>query len=339
MRTGIIVELSASDREHLAAIVADRNSQQKHVWRAHIVLLTADGSGTAEIMRRTGTSKTAVWRWQERFMTAGVAGLLRDKTRPSRIPPLGIEVVQRVVACTLADPPGETTHWTAGAMAKAIGISVSSVQRIWRKHGLQPHRMRQFKLSNDPKFASKLREIVGLYVDPPAHTVVLSIDEKSQIQALDRTQPGLPMKKGRCGTMTHDYKRHGTTTLFAALNVLNGKVIAFCDLKSGASNQAARKDSSFSSFGQPNPPFGICEGFCRQRLQRRAFDRLEQRAPAAADPAHGAGVQFVDQLADRGIELDDPLSVAKVFPVIGLDSNMRAPGQRLAGPVRRIAYG
>jgi len=161
-------------------------------------------------------------------MTDGVAGLLRDKTRRSRIPPLGTAVEQHVVACTLSDPPGETTHWTAGAMAKATGISVSSVQRIWRKHGLQPHRTRQFKLSNDPQFAAKLHEIVGLYVDPPAHTVVLSIDEKSQIQALDRTQPGLPMKTGRCGTMTHDYKRHGTTTLFAALNVLNGKVIGRC---------------------------------------------------------------------------------------------------------------
>jgi transposase len=228
MRTGITVELSAADRQHLAVIAADRNSPQKHVWRAQIVLLTADGCGTAEIMRRTDTSKTAVWRWQERFMTDGVAGLLRDKTRPSRIPPLDKEIEQRVVARTLADPPGETTHWTASAMAKEVGISASSVQRIWRKHGLQPHRTRQFKLSNDPQFAAKLHEIVGLYVDPPAHTVVLSIDEKSQIQALDRTQPGLPMKKGRCGTMTHDYKRHGTTTLFAALNVLNGKVIGRC---------------------------------------------------------------------------------------------------------------
>ena len=228
MGAGITVELSAADRQQLAAIVADRNSPQKHVWRAQIVLLTAAGCGTAEVMRRTDTSKTAVWRWQERFMTDGVAGLLRDKTRPSRIPPLGTAVEQHVVACTLSDPPGETTHWTAGAMAKATGISVSSVQRIWRKHGLQPHRTRQFKLSNDPQFAAKLHEIVGLYVDPPAHTVVLSIDEKSQIQALDRTQPGLPMKTGRCGTMTHDYKRHGTTTLFAALNVLNGKVIGRC---------------------------------------------------------------------------------------------------------------
>ncbi len=180
-------------------------------------------------MRGSGTSKTAVWRWQERFMTEGVAGLLRDKTRPSRIAPLGADIEAKIVQATLADaPPGGTTHWTAPAMAKAHGISVSSVQRIWRRHGLQPHRTRHFKLSNDPEFATKLRDIVGLYVSPPEHAMVLSIDEKSQIQALDRTQPGLPLKKGRCGTMTHDYKRHGTTTLFAALNVLDGKVVGRC---------------------------------------------------------------------------------------------------------------
>jgi transposase len=228
MRTGIVVKLIPADRIRLEAVVADRNSPQKHVWRARIVLLTADGRGTAEIMQQTSKSKTAVWRWQERFMTEGVSGLLRDKTRPSRIPPLAVEVAERIVALTLTDPPGETTHWTAGAMAEANRISVSSVQRIWRSHGLQPHRIRQFKLSNDPQFAAKVRDIVGLYVDPPAHAVVLSVDEKSQIQALDRTQPGLPLKKGRCGTMTHDYKRNGTTTLFAALNVLEGSVIGRC---------------------------------------------------------------------------------------------------------------
>src|SRR3954465_4770279 len=176
-------------------------------------------------MRRTGKSKTAVWRWQERFASEGAEGLLRDKTRPSRVAPFGPEVGERIVALTLAEPPGETTHWTGRAMAKAAGVSLSYVQRIWRSHGLQPHRIRTFKLSNDPAFAAKVRDIVGLYVDPPAHAVVLSIDEKSQIQALDRTQPGLPMKKGRAGTMTHDYIRHGTTTLFAALNVLTGTVI------------------------------------------------------------------------------------------------------------------
>ena len=228
MRTGIVIDVSAADRARLEAVVADRNSPQKHVWRARIVLLTAAGCGTNEIMRQAGVAKTAVWRWQERFMQGGVDGLLRDKTRPSRIPALAREVIERVTALTLTEPPDETTHWTAEAMAKQVSLSASSVRRIWRSHGLQPHRMRQFKLSNDPQFAAKVRDIVGLYVDPPAHAVVLSIDEKSQIQALDRTQPGLPMKKGRCGTMTHDYKRNGTTTLFAALNVLDGTVFGRC---------------------------------------------------------------------------------------------------------------
>ena len=203
MRTGISFELAASDRERLLGISADRNSPQKHVWRAKIVLLTADGVGTAQIMRQAGVAKTAVWRWQERFMHEGVDGLLRDKTRPSRVPPLPPEKAEQVVALTLADPPGETTHWTAPAMAKATGISVSSVQRIWRSYGLQPHRIRQFKLSNDPHFAAKLHDIVGLYVDPPAHAVTQWCSrsmKKSQIQALDRTQLGLPLKRGRCGT-------------------------------------------------------------------------------------------------------------------------------------------
>jgi transposase len=150
---------------------------------------------------------------------------LRDKTRPPGKVPIDAARVSEVVRRTLAPPPHEATHWTARAMAEACGLAVSTVQSIWKAHGLAPHRWRSFKLSNDPAFAEKLRDIVGLYVDPPAHAVVLSVDEKSQIQALDRTQPGLPMKKGRMGTMTHDYKRNGTTTLFAALNVLDGTVI------------------------------------------------------------------------------------------------------------------
>ena len=224
MRTGISISLSPAAKRRLDGICKDRNAAQKHVWRAEIVLLSVDGVGTNEIMRRTGKSKTCVWRWQERFMHEGVEGLLRDKTRPSRIAPLAPQVAEQVVARTLEDPPGETTHWAAPMMATKNGISVSSVQRIWRAHGLQPHRVRQFKLSNDPKFVEKLRDVVGLYVSPPAHAIVLSFDEKSQIQALDRSQPGLPLKKGRAGTMTHDYKRNGTTTLFAALNVLDGTV-------------------------------------------------------------------------------------------------------------------
>jgi transposase len=210
-------------------MMADRNSPQKRVWRAEVVLLTADRVGTAEIMRRTGLSKPSVWRWQERYIEAGVDGLLRDKTRPSRIPALDQARVAEVIRRTLDEPPpGDATHWTVRAMARASRVSPAKVHQIWHEAGLAPHRIRGFKLSNDPAFAEKVEDVVGLYVDPPAHAVVLSIDEKSQIQALDRTQPGLPMKPGRLGTMTHDYKRHGTTTLFAALNVLDGKLIGRC---------------------------------------------------------------------------------------------------------------
>ena len=204
MRKGVEVRLGPGDRERLEAIVGSGNSSQKHVWRARIVLLSAEGIGTMAIQRQTGKGKPTIWRWQARFMAEGVDGLLREATRPSRVPPLPAATIERVVEMTLTEPPGETTHWTGAAMAKAVGVSISSVQRIWRAHGLQPHRVRQFKLSKDPEFVDKLRDIVGLYVDPPAHAVVLSVDEKSQIQALDRTQPGLPLKKGRAGTMTHD---------------------------------------------------------------------------------------------------------------------------------------
>src|SRR5271169_4341784 len=225
MRAGIIVKVTRADRHRLEAIVSDRSAPQKHVWRANIILATADGCGTAEIMRRSSKSKPVVWRWQARFMAQGVEGLTRDKTRKPGKERLPAATVQNVVGVALGPPPGEATHWTGRMLAKAAGVSLRSVQRILEAQQLAPHRIRMFKLSTDPKFAEKLKDVVGLYVDPPAHAVVLSVDEKSQIQALDRTQPGLPMKPGRAGTMTHDYKRHGTTTLFAALNVLDGTVI------------------------------------------------------------------------------------------------------------------
>ena len=202
---------------------------QKHVWRARIILASADGCGTAEVMRRAGVSKPCVWRWQERFMTDGGDGLLRDKTRPARIPPLPKAVIERVVTRTLQEPPPDgVTHWTAPALAAASGLSVSSVQRIWRAHGLRLIRCAASSFRPIPRSATKVEDIVGLYADPPAHAVVLSIHEKSQIEALDRTRPGLPLKKGRAETMTHDYKRNGTTTLFAAFNVLDGTVIGQC---------------------------------------------------------------------------------------------------------------
>ena len=228
MRKGIEFQLLPEDRVRLEEIIANRNRAQKHVLRAQIVLLSAVGSGTMEIIRRTGQSKPTVWRWQKRFMEAGVEGLLRDKTRPPGKAPLAAAVVNQVVTKTATEKPSDATHWSARSMAKAVGISPSSVQRIWAGHDLKPHLLRTFKLSNDPKFAEKLVDIVGLYLNPPDKALVLAVDEKSQIQALDPTQPGLPIKKGRAGTMTHDYKRHGTTTLFAALNVLDGTVIGQC---------------------------------------------------------------------------------------------------------------
>ena len=222
------IRLSAADRSELATVAANRNSPQKHVWRAKIVLLTADGHGTADIMRATGKAKTVIRRWQERFGQEGVTGLWRDKNssrahsatapRGSRTrcgPDLGRTAADRQPLDRRGDGEGRWDQRQFGATDR-------------RAHGLRPHLVRRFKLSNDPQFAAKLKEIVGLYINPPNHAIVLSVDEKSQIQALDRTQPGLPMKKGRAGTITHDYKRHGVTTLFAALDVLEGKVIGQC---------------------------------------------------------------------------------------------------------------
>jgi len=220
--------VNSADRERLAAIAQDRNRPQKHVQRAKIVLLSADRLTALEIAARSGVSRPSVWRWQQRFAEEGVDGLLRDKTRKPGKAPLSPAIIARVLALPCGKPPKGATHWTGRMVAKAVGISLSAVQRIWRTHRLQPHRIRTFKKSNDPAFAAKVEDIVGLYMNPPAHAVVVSIDEKSQIQALDRTQPGLPLKPGRCGTMTHDYKRHGTTTLFAALNILDGTVVGRC---------------------------------------------------------------------------------------------------------------
>ena len=228
MRNEICLYLSPAARARLERLVADRNTRSKVVWRAGIVLATADGLGTVATMRRTGKSKPCVWRWQERYVAEGVEGLLRDKTRPARKKPLTAEVKLKVLTKTANETPANATHWSVRAMAKEIGISHTSVQRIWAEAGLKPHLTRKFKLSNDPKFAEKVTDVVGLYMNPPDKALVLCVDEKSQIQALDRTQPGLPIKKGRAATMTHDYKRNGTTTLFAALNVKTGEVIGEC---------------------------------------------------------------------------------------------------------------
>jgi len=222
------IVLSRGDRKALERIAGDGNTQQKIAKRVRIVLMTADGAGVMEIMRTVGVNKSTVWRWQDYFVEAGVAGLLKGRSKPPGKKPLSAEIKRRVLEKTVKERPANATHWTVRTMGEEMGISHTSVQRIWAEAGLKPHLVRTFKVSNDPDFSEKVKDIVGLYLDPPDKAVVLAVDEKSQIQALDRAQPGLPLKKGRAGTMTHDYKRHGTTTLFAALDVATGKVIGEC---------------------------------------------------------------------------------------------------------------
>lgn len=222
------ISISAADRERMERLVRDRNTPQKVVWRARIVLLASDGLTAEAIAAAVGKSPLTVRRWRRRYVAKGVDGLLKDATRPSRVTPLSPEKIKQVVHMTLHEKPPNATHWSVRSMAAATGISHTSVQRIWHAHGLKPHLVKTFKVSRDKNFAAKVADVVGLYLNPPDKALVFCVDEKSQIQALDRTQPGLPMKKGRAGTITHDYKRNGTTTLFAALNMLDGKVIGAC---------------------------------------------------------------------------------------------------------------
>ena len=201
---------------------------QKVALRARIVLLAGEGTPNNAIAAQLGVSRPTVILWRERFAASGIQGIRKDAPRPGRRKAINPETVQRVVEATLhTTPPGET-HWSVRSMAQAQGLSRMTVQRIWAQHRLQPHRVETFKLSKDPCFVEKLRDVVGLYLNPPARALVLSVDEKSQIQALDRTQPLLPLRPGIPARQTHDYKRHGTTTLFAALNMLDGKVIGQC---------------------------------------------------------------------------------------------------------------
>ncbi|HEY2229965.1 MAG TPA: IS630 family transposase [Xanthobacteraceae bacterium] len=222
------IAISPDDRDRLERLVRDRNTPQKVVWRARIVLLAGAGLTATAIAVAAGKSVLTVRRWRRRYMAKGVDGLLKDASRPPRRKPLTAETIKQVVHMTLHEKPPNATQWSVRSMAVAAGLSHSSIQRIWHAHGLKPHLAKTFKISRDRNFAAKVEDVVGLYLNPPDKALVLCVDEKSQIQALDRTQPGLPMKKGRAGTMTHDYKRNGTTTLFAALNMLDGKVIGAC---------------------------------------------------------------------------------------------------------------
>lgn len=223
------LEMKAQERSQLEVWVRAKTSPQRLAFRARICLLAADGLSNNEIAKRLNTSRPTVLLWRNRFEGHGPNGLTRNaKSGPSHRR-LEDEKVRAIVEATLHSTPPDATHWSTRSMAKAQGVCRTTIARIWKAHGLQPHRITTFKLSKDKHFVEKLTDVVGLYFNPPDKALVFSVDEKSQIQALDRTQPGLPMKKGRCGTMTHDYKRNGTTCLFAALNVLEGTVIGSCE--------------------------------------------------------------------------------------------------------------
>ena len=228
MRVAPKVDLNDSQRAKLLRMSRARSSSSRSRERAQIILLAADGLQNNEIALRLGQDRKKVGRWRARFAEGGIEAILKDKTRPGRIPSIPTATRSKIIKLTTEKNPEGETHWSRTTMAREVGVSPSTVGRVWAAAGLKPHRIKSFKLSNDKHFEEKLEDIVGLYLSPPEHAIVLSCDEKSQIQALDRTQPGLPLKKGRCETMTHDYKRNGTTSLFAALNIANGEVIGTC---------------------------------------------------------------------------------------------------------------
>ena len=230
MRIAKPVQLSPDEDRRLRILSKRKRIEARVQMRSQIVLLASSGLQDKEIAQELGVDRRVAARWRARFLVAGVDGLMQDATRPGR-PRTARKTanVEQVVRITLDETPEGATHWSTRTLAAHLGISASAVGRIWRAHGLKPHRIKSFKLSNDPRFIEKLEDIVGLYLNPPEHALVLCCDEKTQIQALDRTQPGLPLKQGKGKTMTHDYKRNGVTTLFAALNVLTGQVLSMTD--------------------------------------------------------------------------------------------------------------
>jgi transposase len=231
MRRAPAIELTHDERSILEVWSRGRSTPVRLVLRAKIVLAAAAGKQNQDIAVDLSTSKKTVSLWRARFAAERTAGIEKDAPRPGRNPSIPTATVELILRKTTQEKPRGATHWSTRTMAKAAGVSKATVQRIWTANGLKPHLVKTFKVSNDPQFAAKVRDVVGLYLDPPEHALVLSCDEKTQIQALDRTQKGLPIHPGRCGTMTHDYKRNGTTTLFAAINMAQGKVIGTCQQK------------------------------------------------------------------------------------------------------------
>lgn len=228
MRRAPAIVLDPETREKLEEFVRSRSQPQRLTQRSQIILLAAAGWDNDAIGSELKITRQKVGRWRSRFAECCLDGIFKEEPGRGRPPVIGQRKRSAIVRATLHEKPANATQWSRTLMSAQVGVSPSTVGRIWKDHGLKPHLNRTFKLSNDKQFAEKLEDVVGLYLNPPENAIVLSCDEKSQMQALDRTQPGLPLKKGRCGTMTHDYKRNGTTTLFAALNTLDGTILETC---------------------------------------------------------------------------------------------------------------
>jgi transposase len=320
MRIAPKIELTAQQRRDLQKLVSGRRTEVRVVTRARIVLAASRGMENQKIATEVGVNRETVGLWRSRFLKKGVAGLLKDLPRGGRKPTARSKIEGRIIRATTQERPQNATHWSTRALAKELGVNQSMIHRVWVANGLKPHLVKTFKVSNDPNFEEKLRDIVGLYLNPPENALVLSADEKTSIQAIDRTQRGLPLVKGRCGTMTHDYKRHGTTTLFAAMELGQGEVIATCmrrhrhqewikflkmideqtpqdlDLHVIVDNYATHKHEKVQRWLKRHPRFhmhftptssswlNIVEGFFRnldeKRLRRDAFRSVPQLVDA-----------------------------------------------------------
>ena len=223
------MKLKETEKQELLKLIKGRNTKQKVVLRAKIIMRLAEGKKKTNISKELNINRNTIYLWEKRYTSGGVESILKDASRPGRKPKIDGDKKKEIIEATLNRKPKDgSQQWSVRQMALEQGVSRMTIHRIWNEHNLKPHLVKKFKISNDPKFVEKLNDIVGLYMNPPEKALVICVDEKSQIQALDRTQPGLPMKPGRNGTMTHDYKRNGTTSLFAALSMLDGKVIGEC---------------------------------------------------------------------------------------------------------------
>jgi transposase len=327
MRVAPTIQLTQAQRKTLTRLMKGRRSEVRVAMRAKIVLAAARGQENREIAEKLGVTRETVGRWRSRFAEKSVEGILKDLPRGGRKPTNRSRVEGRILQMTTQEPPTNATHWSTRTLAAELGVSQSMVHRVWKANGLKPHLVKTFKVSNDPHFEEKLRDVVGLYLNPPENALVLSADEKTSIQALDRTQPGLPLNRGRCGTMTHDYKRNGTTTLFAAIELGHGEVIATCmkrhrhqewikflrmideqtpkefDLHLIVDNYATHKHEKVKRWLKRHPRFhvhfiptssswlNIVEGFFRnldqKRLKRGAFQNVPGLTQAIMDYIEG----------------------------------------------------